>query len=206
MADRTLGWTNSTILIYFLLSFYKVLCAPSNDTNAAVSCIAAPILAPWNDCAAVLDKITESFGAPGKDRLVTWGRDVPHVDIYRNEIRLPYAFRLTRLDKKLKPNHCDIHIDNDIRQEGPPWANDSFTVMEMVASANQILDICYPRILTGKSFPTAQKNVYVTTLWIPFNELEEEQERASERVMWLKDSQLKSEEAHSANFASFVSR
>ena len=80
-----------------------------------------------------------------------------------SKVQLPYGFRLTRLFPWMEPNRCEIHVDNAIdRLDG----QDNFTSMELVAAGRYLLEICYPRMLTGKAFPTLKGNVYVTTLYV----------------------------------------
>ena len=45
-----------------------------------------------------------------------------------------------------------------------------FNVLDVVRAGLEVVSECYPRLLTGKGYPTRERNVYVTTLYVAMGE------------------------------------
>ena len=138
---------------------------PQPKLGAKVQCIGAAILAPLEDCAAILTELRSRYGGPGCDEYRTWGRTIsPTLPPDYSRIQLPYGFRYTQTNPRGRKNHCEIHVDNDISKLE---TSDGFTMMELVAAGVYVLEQCYAMGMaqTGKAYPASGGNVYVTTLW-----------------------------------------
>ncbi|KAL2045824.1 hypothetical protein ABVK25_012029, partial [Lepraria finkii] len=80
----------------------------------------------------------------------------------QDKVQLPVGCQLKPIYSWQEPLHCEIHVDNRVDR----WSQtDSFTMRELIDAAVAILDQCYPNRLTGKSYPAATGDVYVTTLY-----------------------------------------
>ena len=163
---------NFSSLVQMLLLSYMSLSASSSPTsNIQIECISAPILAPRDDCRAIINNIYAKFGPPGDDQKRTWGRTIaPSIPPDEKKVPLPFGFRLARIAPWMTPNRCELHVDNAIdRLDG----KDEFSMMQLAAASVYLLDTCYPQYLTGKVFPAVTRNVYITTLYVGIQNTEE---------------------------------
>ncbi|KAG8528472.1 uncharacterized protein KY384_007390 [Bacidia gigantensis] len=157
------------IWLYLLLitdQIFRIWSLPAN--YAGCDCIPpAGILAPELDCREVATRIyyEQVIRGEGGDRI--WGRTIEETN--KTHVHLPVGFKLTRKHEWIEPAHCEIHIDNAIDRFGE---TDTFTMLDVVNSAQLVFRKCYPLYDTGKAYPRATKNVYVTTLYTATKDLE----------------------------------
>ena len=147
------------IIMAMSISSMSTLTRSTPVTVSRTDCISAPILAPRQDCEAVVRTLSAQYSAAGADWSRMWGRTILPDDTH---VQTPVGFRLSRIFPWIEPNRCEIHIDNTVDR----WSRtDVFSMMDVVVAAESILNQCYPSFLTGKAFPVQTRNVYVTTLW-----------------------------------------
>ena len=128
-------------------------------------CVAPPLglLAPLEACRAVISHIYEKHVVASRDGRIIWGRDVePHTPGY---MQTPCGFRLTPMWPLMQERvPCEIYVDNVLDRE---TARDGFSFMHLIDAAVTVLNECYPRGYTGKSYPARTRNIYVTTVYLP---------------------------------------
>ena len=150
--------TASTAFLGILCLTIETSCMPVD--YGLLNCISTPILAPEADCRGVLAHLYREWVFSGADRVRTWGRTVDPQE--EDKVQLPVGYQLKPIYPWQEPLHCEIHVDN----RSDRWSQtDSFTMRELIDAAVAIFGQCYPNHLTGKSYPAATGNVYVTTLY-----------------------------------------
>ena len=149
-------------LAYFLLSSFISIVVSFSIPSYQVDCVSPPILAPIDDCKAVIKHLKAIHISSGRDRLYEWGRTVDNSD--PTKIQLPIGFRLEPLYPGRQARlRCEIHVDNEVDRAS---ATDRFTFADLVYAAANIIERCYP-IQTGKVYPQIlTKNVYATTTYL----------------------------------------
>ena len=136
--------------------------------NMFVHCVPAPILAPKEDCRALLSALY-GYAQRYPTKNVTWGRTViPLSPDDPSKVKLPYGFQLVFVspDPEATPNKCEVHIDNDINRLDTV---EEFDLSAMVIAGLHVTDVCMPKGWAGNAYPGPLRNVYVSTIYTPGN-------------------------------------
>ena len=147
----------SLLLCVFLYTFFNF----SAQVDAiVVDCITNIGIPPLSDCQMVLDALYHQWKDPRKGEApIAWGRTITKSPTAEH---LPVGFRLNRIKPWGPLNKCEIYVDNKVDR----WSQiDTFTMLDLIQAGQAVLDQCYPRALSGRAYPAARRNVFVTTLW-----------------------------------------
>ena len=150
---------------YFLSSISAIPVSTVAARTRSLECVPASPLAPIDDCRAVLNALQKAASNWPKD--VKWGQTVvPTSFPDLRKIQLPFGLRLQKIGPRSQSpsNKCEIRIDNAI---GELWAIEVFDLTEVIDAGTAVTELCMPDGLTGMAYPGEQRNVHVTTAYVP---------------------------------------